>query len=100
MAGEESAPVVAEAVGRSAFAVTAVEMLLLPLARGGSPDSRLLGVLAPPVVPSWLGMSPVGALTLRSFRHVPTKSASPVERPPQLGKILPRAPLIVHQGGR
>jgi hypothetical protein len=100
MVGEESAAMVVEALGRTASAETALEMLLLPLARGDSPDRRLLGVLAPLAVPSWIGTSPVKAMTLRRFRRVATEPASPLERAPRLAKVPPRAPLIVYEGGR
>lgn len=75
-----------------------LELLLLPLIAGRPNLARTIGVLAPLKIPHWLGLSPIGRLTLGSRRHV----GGPIEK-----RLLPRfltAPgrrgLVVHQGGR
>ena len=47
-----------------------LELLLLPLGTRRPSFARAIGVLAPLKVPSWLGVSPIGALTLGGRRHV------------------------------
>jgi hypothetical protein len=74
-----------------------LELLLLPLGATRPSLARTIGVLAPLKVPQWLGLSPIGALTLGGRRHI----GAPVET-----RLLPRfmAPrqrsLVVHEGGR
>jgi hypothetical protein len=75
-----------------------LELLLLPLGARRPSFARAIGVLAPLKVPSWLGASPVGALTLGGRRHV----GAALEK-----RLLPRfmAPrrrhgLMVYEGGR
>ena len=47
-----------------------LELLLLPVGMRRPKFARAIGVLAPIKVPPWLGVSPIGALTLGSRRHV------------------------------
>ena len=47
-----------------------LELLLLPLGSRRPSFARAIGVLAPLKVPSWLGTSPIGPLTLGGRRHV------------------------------
>lgn len=75
-----------------------LELLLLPLGARRPRLARAIGILAPLQVPAWLGVSPVGALTLGSRRHV----GSGIER-----RLLPRflaargrPALTVYDGGR
>lgn len=48
----------------------ALELLLLPLSQRSGSDSRLIGVLAPALTPSWLGIHPVQSLKLNAWRYV------------------------------
>lgn len=48
----------------------ALELLLLPLRHLGTTNRRMIGALSPGSVPSWLGLSPVEALDMRSLRIV------------------------------
>jgi hypothetical protein len=75
-----------------------LELLLLPLSVGRPIFARAIGVLAPLKIPSWLGASPVGPVTLGGRRHV----GATVEK-----RLLPRfmAPrgrvgFVVFEGGR
>lgn len=75
-----------------------LELLLLPLAASRPSLARTIGVLAPVKVPQWIGLSPVGALTLGSRRHL----GAAVEK-----RLLPRfltprsrRGLVVYDGGR
>jgi hypothetical protein len=75
-----------------------LEVLLLPLSANRPSLQRTIGVLAPLKVPQWIGLRPVGALTLGSRRHV----GAAVEK-----RLLPRflAPrsrrgFVVYDGGR
>ena len=74
-----------------------LELLLLPLSSTRPSFARSVGILAPLKVPTWLGMHPIGALTLGPRRHLGGSIES---------RILPRfmaprrAPFVVHEGGR
>jgi hypothetical protein len=74
-----------------------LELLLLPLAANRPSLARTIGVLAPVKIPAWLGVSPIGALTLGSRRHI----GAEVET-----RLLPRfmasrrRHLTVYEGGR
>jgi len=75
-----------------------LELLLLPLSAARPSLARTIGVLAPLSVPPWIGMSPVGALTLGSRRHI----GAAVEK-----RLLPRfftprsrRSFVVYDGGR
>ena len=75
-----------------------LELLLLPLGTRRPSFARTIGVLAPLKIPQWLGVSPIGALTLGGRRHV----GAALEK-----RLLPRfmAPrgrrgLVVYEGGR
>jgi hypothetical protein len=74
------------------------ELLLLPLSIRRPIFARAIGVLAPLKIPSWLGASPLGPLTIGGRRHV----GAAIEK-----RLLPRfvAPrsrrgLLVYDGGR
>jgi hypothetical protein len=70
-AAEESAGFIAGVTGELADGTTvALELLILPLAQRGSPDGRLIGVLAPALPPTWLGIHPVRSLRLGGWRYV------------------------------
>jgi len=74
-----------------------LELLLLPLNSTRPSFARAVGILAPLKVPHWLGVSPIGALTLGPRRHLGGSLES---------RILPRfmaprrAAFVVHEGGR
>ena len=75
-----------------------LELLLLPLSASRPSLARTIGVLAPLKIPQWLGLSPIGALTLGSRRHI----GAAVEK-----RLLPRfltprsrRGLVVYEGGR
>lgn len=74
-----------------------LELLLLPLGTRRPSFARAIGILAPLKVPQWLGISPIGPLTLGGRRHV----GAALEK-----RILPRfmtprgrRGLTVYQGG-
>jgi hypothetical protein len=75
-----------------------LELLLLPLGARRPVFARIIGVLAPLQVPSWLGATPIGPLTLGGRRHIGAELDK---------RLLPRfmAPrgrrgLLVYDGGR
>jgi hypothetical protein len=75
-----------------------LELLFLPLGTRRPSTARAIGVLAPLTIPSWLGVTAIGPLTLGNRRHIGPAS----ER-----RLLPRfmAPrawrgLRVYQGGQ
>ena len=101
---EEANPVVAGVAARTAEGSdAALELLLLPLYHRGKMRVRLLGVLAPLVIPYWLGAERVVTLTLGATRHLGGAiAATEVARfarplaPPE----RPRPSLTVYEGGR
>jgi len=75
-----------------------LELLFLPLGTRRPSRARAIGVLAPLAVPQWLGVRPIGELTLGSRRHL----GAAIER-----RLLPRfmasrgwRNLRVYEGGR
>jgi hypothetical protein len=75
-----------------------LELLLLPLGSRRPIFARTIGVLAPLKVPPWLGVTPIGALTIGGRRHI----GAELEK-----RLLPRfmAPrerrgLKIYDGGR
>jgi hypothetical protein len=75
-----------------------LELLLLPLSATRPNLARTIGVLAPLAIPPWIGLSPIGPLTLGSRRHIGTA----VEK-----RLLPRfltprsrRGFVVYDGGR
>ena len=100
---EESAGIVAGATGRTAEGARIdLELLLLPLIHRDRSQARLLGVLAPLVVPYWLGTSPVVGLTCGTVRHLgpatSTVAAPHLVPASENGRV--RHGLIVYDGGR
>jgi len=77
-----------------------LEMLLLPLAHQSRADARVLGAMAPMVVPYWLGAKAVGLLALSSFRHVgrAVDNLAASRLVPAAGRL--RRGLTVYDGGR
>jgi hypothetical protein len=74
-----------------------LELLLLPLSASRPCLARTIGILAPLKIPSWLGSSPIGAMTLGNRRHIGASIQA---------RILPRfmvpnrRHLVVYEGGR
>ncbi len=71
---DASCPIVAKAVASlQGFNDYPIEILFLPLGRRGQQRARILGLTAPAVPPSWLGLLPVKNLTLRSLQTMDEK---------------------------
>ena len=75
-----------------------LELLLLPLIATRPSLARTIGVLAPLKIPSWLGSSPIGALTLGSRRHV--GATVDTRLLPHFMAPRQRQKLVVYEGGR
>ena len=75
-----------------------LELLLLPLSASRPMLARAIGVLAPLKVPPWLGVQPIGGLTLGGRRHI----GAALERRfmPRLMAPGARRGLTVYGGGR
>jgi hypothetical protein len=73
--------------------VISLELLLLPLRHCGAPNRRALGALSPGAVPSWLGLTPVHLLEMRSLRVV--GNSRPLR--PGIGDIGPLAAAKRHR---
>jgi hypothetical protein len=79
---------VAGMVGQTELAsVIGLELLLLPLRHHGATNRRAVGALSPSAIPSWLGLTPLESLDMRSLRVV--GDARPGR--PGLGDIGPGA---------
>jgi hypothetical protein len=102
IAAEELVGTVACATGRTAEQETIqLELLLLPLRRRGREIPRLLGVLAPTVVPCWLGVRPLEALALGTWRYLTElETAQSPRLVPETQGGRPRRGLVVYDGGR
>lgn len=88
------------------------EMLILPLAYRSQLDVRVLGALAPRDVPYWLGIHPLGSLTLGTIRYLGPDTAGKAAA--NVGTEAPASPalqpagtasrdrrgLVVHEGGQ
>jgi hypothetical protein len=75
-----------------------LELLLLPLGVRRPSFARTIGVLAPLKVPHWLGIDPIGALTLGGRRHV--GAALEKRLLPRFMAARTRRGLVVYEGGR
>ena len=106
-------PVVAGAMAAPAGqAPTPFELLFLPLRHYGRTHARILGLVKAAEAPAWLGLLPVGELSLTSLRivepgeaMVPTQVAvgqAHAPGPMSFGEVAPttRPYLRVIQGGR
>ena len=99
----ENAGVVGGIVAHTEEGATAeLELLLLPLAHSGHARIRALGVLAPSVVPYWLGAQPVVDLDLVTVRHIgPEQQGGAFPRfgrTPAVSRL--RHGFVVYSGGR
>ena len=98
VAGEAVATVAGVDARTAEGSHTDLELLLLPLYHRGRLHVRLVGVLAPVVVPYWLGAEHVVALGLGAVRHL--GPAVETLGAPRFGKDLARPRLTVYEGGR
>ena len=76
-----------------------LELLLLPLSAPRPMLARSIGVLAPMRVPQWIGLRPIGGLTLGSRRHVGVGEGKRL-LPHFLTPWSTRRGLVVYEGGR
>jgi hypothetical protein len=100
---DEGVGVVAGATGRTAEGYSVeVELMLLPLRHRGNTHARQIGVLAPLVLPYWLGSSPVEWLTLGAHRHIGME-ADEIMVPGRFSSLRgarSRHGFVVYDGGR
>lgn len=73
-----------------------VEVLLLPLRHRGATHARLLGACAPRRAPEWLGILPIGPMSLTSLRAIRDEDVKP--RAPNAPKGFARATEIQRRG--
>jgi hypothetical protein len=94
----------------------AAAMILLPLSHDGRSIDRILGLLAPPERPYWLGLHPVRAMSVVAASrldasnapapaaHAPAAAqplpAAATARPADMPDTRPRPRLVVLEGGR
>ena len=87
---DEAQPfLVGAAGGPTDVDVVDVEILLLPLRHHGATHSRILGLCAPRRAPEWLGLLPIGPISLISLRALREQDFS--DHPPRLGGAFPAA---------
>jgi hypothetical protein len=99
----ENVGVVAGVFGRTEDGTgTALELLLLPLAREGGSRVCAIGALAPLTPPYWLGERAVRELDLRTFRHLGAEQSN--FGAPRFGQARDepqtRHGFLVYSGGR
>jgi len=75
-----------------------LELLLLPLGIRRPSFARTIGVLAPMKAPQWLGIRPIGPLTLGGRRHVGAELQKRLL--PRFVTPRKRHGLLVYDGGR
>ncbi len=56
---------------------TPFELIFLPLRHHGKTHARILGLIKPIEAPAWLGLLPIGALSLKSLRIVEARESAP-----------------------
>lgn len=96
---DDTAGVIGGIVGTTARGATVnLELLMLPLRHRGKTHARMLGALSPGVVPAWLGLDPVVALSTRSLRVIWPSGSTPDGA--ALYRLDRRRHFVVHQGGR
>lgn len=100
---DDTAGVVAGLVGTTPRdARVDLEMVLLPLRHRGQPHVRILGAIAPAIVPAWLGFDAVTRLETVSVR-VLLPSPAPQPSATSVEVEIERDPVrrfVVYQGGR
>jgi hypothetical protein len=71
LVGSDTVGAVAGMVGESELgSVIGLELLLLPLRHHGATNRRMIGAISPSAVPSWLGLSALQSVELRSLRVI------------------------------
>jgi hypothetical protein len=102
LVANEGAGAVAGLVGTSDLgSVIGLELLVLPLSPRASEDRRAIGALSPSSVPSWLGLTPIQTLELRSLRAIHPVEKSGLERAePGTAVVSGRDRFVVLEGGR
>jgi hypothetical protein len=100
---DESVGMVAGVTGRLADgSALDLELLVLPLSYRRRHHARVIGVLAPAMVPYWLGEYPLAELTLGSHRHLGPEVET-VGAPRLLGlppKGRAKRGFFIYDGGR
>lgn len=77
-AADEAQPfLVGAAGGPAGVDLIDVEVLLLPLRHRGATHARLLGSCAPSRAPAWLGLLPIGPMSLTSLRAIREEDLRP-----------------------
>ena len=76
-----------------------LELLLLPLSAPRAMLARSIGILTPMKVPQWIGLRPIGPLTLGSRRHIGVGAEKRL-LPRFLTPWSNRTGLVVYEGGR
>ena len=101
IATHEAVGVVASACARTADDPPLdLELLLLPLYHRGSLNERLLGVLAPIVIPYWLGIRPIDGMEIGAFRHIaPATETIAAPRLVPARDTRGRDRFVVYEGG-
>jgi hypothetical protein len=85
---DEAQPFLVGAAGGPTDAdVVDVEILLLPLRHHGATHSRILGLCAPRRAPEWLGLLPIGPISLISLRALREQDFR--DQPPRRGGAFP-----------
>jgi hypothetical protein len=98
---DEAAGIVAGVRAQNAAgAPLELELILLPLGARRPSLARAIGVLAPMQIADWLGMSPLGPLTLGTRRHI--GPAAQTLAAPRFMAVQGRSRhgFVVHDGGR
>jgi hypothetical protein len=99
MLTDECTGTVAGATAKSADGeLIDLELLLLPLGTRRPSFARAIGVLAPLKVPPWLGVRPIGALTIGGRRHLGAELEKRLL--PRLMTSRLRKGFVVYDGGR
>jgi hypothetical protein len=74
-----------------------LELLLLPLRHHGATHARVLGLCSPAVSPSWLGLAPVGPMTILSSRFVLRDNEAAAFSTPTAAESLHRVEVVARQ---
>jgi hypothetical protein len=74
-----------------------LEMLLLPLRHHGATHARILGLCSPASSPSWLGLAPVGPMTIVSNRFIRRESEGGALSTPTAEESLHRVEVVARQ---
>jgi hypothetical protein len=95
---DEATPAVSGVAAKPAGLPTLeLELLLLPLRHHGATHARVLGLCSPAVSPSWLGLVPVGPMTIVSSRFVLADNESGAFATPNAEESLQRVEVVARQ---